>query len=63
MVHITDTRAQKWLAIDQRTLQRRCLNMTNIERSKALYSHHSCIVIRKSTKNGYPYSIASHNRC
>jgi len=26
--------------------------MTNIEGSKALYPHHSCIVIRKSTENG-----------
>jgi len=52
MVHITDTRAQKWLAIHQRTLKKRCLHMTNIARSRALYPHHSCIVIRKSTENG-----------
>jgi len=26
--------------------------MTNIGRSKAVYPHHSCIVIRKSTENG-----------
>ena len=37
----------------QRTLQKRCSHMTNTERSKALYLHHSCIVIRKSTENGY----------
>jgi len=30
--------------------------------SKALYPHHSCIVICKSTENGCPYSSASHNR-
>jgi len=41
-----------WLAMHQHTLQKRCLHMTNIERSKALYPHHSCIVIRKSTENG-----------
>jgi len=29
-----------------------CLHMTNIGRSKALYPHHSCIIIRKSTENG-----------
>jgi len=37
MVHITDaiidTRAQKWLAIQQCALQNRCLHMTNIEKS------------------------------
>jgi len=38
---------KKWLAIHQRTLQKRCLHMTNIGRSKARYPHHSCIVIRK----------------
>ena len=38
---------KKWLAIHQRTLQKRCLHITSIERSKALYPHHSCIVIRK----------------
>jgi len=37
--------------------------MTNTERSKAVYPLHSCIVIRKSTENGYPYSRALHNRC
>jgi len=52
VVHITDTRAQKWLAIHQCTLQKRCLHMTNTGRSKAVYPHHSCIVIRKSTENG-----------
>ena len=34
--------------------------MTYIYRSKILYHHHSCIVIHKSTKNGYPYSSALH---
>jgi len=54
MAHITDTRAQKVVSytIQQRTLQKRCLHMTNIERSKVLYPHHSCIVIRKSTEHG-----------
>ena len=59
----TQSQAQehkKWVAMHQRTLQKRCLHTTNIERSKALYPHHSCIVIRKSTKNGYPYSSAHH---
>ena len=40
MAHITDTRA-KWLGKHQRTLQKRCLHMTNIGRSRALYPHHS----------------------
>ena len=52
VVHITDTRAQKVIAVHQRTLQKRCLHMTNTGRSKAVYPHHSCIVIRKSTENG-----------
>ena len=52
VVHITHTRAQKWLAVHQRTLQKRCLHMTNTGRSKAVYPLHSCIVIRKSTENG-----------
>jgi len=34
------------------TLQKRCLHMTNIGRSKTRYPHHSYIVIRKSTENG-----------
>ena len=52
-------------ALHQYTLQKRCLHMTNIERSTALYPHHRCIIIRKSTENGYPYcsASASHNRC
>ena len=56
MVHITDTRAQKVVSytVHQRTLQKRCLHMTNIGRSKALYPHHSCIVIRKSTEKMRP---------
>jgi len=55
---------KKWLAIHQHALQKRCLHMTNIERSKVLYPHHSHIIIRKSTENGHPYiSSASHNRC
>ena len=41
-----------WLVIHQRTLQKRCLHMTNTGRSRAVYPHHSCIVIRKSTENG-----------
>jgi len=52
MVHITDTRAQKVVCYTHRTLQKRCLHMTNIGRGKALYPHHSCIVIHKSTENG-----------
>ena len=60
MVHITDTRSQKVVSYTSAQLQKRCLHMTNIERGKALYPHHSCIVIRKSTENGYPYSSASH---
>ena len=43
---------KKWLAIHQRTLQKRSLRMTNIGRSKALHPHYSCIVIRKSTEDG-----------
>ena len=53
---------KKWLAIHECTLQKRCLHMTNIGRSKALYPHHTCIVIRKSTENGCLYSSASLNR-
>ena len=56
VVHVTDanvdTRAQKWLAIQQCALQNQCLHMTNIKRNKILYHHHNCIVIHKSTKNG-----------
>jgi len=54
---------QKWLAIHQHALRKRCLHMTNIGRSKTLCHHHSCIVIHKNTKYGYPYSSALHNRC
>jgi len=36
--------------------------MTNIERIKAIYLHHSSIIMCKSTENGYPYSNALHNR-
>jgi len=43
---------KKWLAVHQRTLQKRCLHVTNTGRSKAVYPHHSCIIIRKSTENG-----------
>ena len=43
---------KKWLAVHQRTLQKRYLHMTNTGRSKAVYPLHSCIVIRKSTENG-----------
>jgi len=52
MVHITDTRAQKVFAIHQRTLQKQCLRMTNTGMSKAVYPHHSCNIIHKSTENG-----------
>jgi len=41
MAHIADTRSQKLVSsIHQRTLQKRCLHMTNIDWSKALYPHH-----------------------
>ena len=52
----TGTRAQKVVSytVHQRTLQKRCLHMTNIGRSKALYPHHSCIVISKSTEKMRP---------
>jgi len=36
---------KNWLTIHQHTLQKRCLHMTNIGRSKARYPHYSCIVI------------------
>jgi len=57
-VHITDTRAQKVGAIHQRTLQKRCLHMTNTGRSKAVYPHHSCIVIRNDDS-----CIVSYRHC
>jgi len=53
LMAISQTQEHKrWLALHQRTLQKRCFHMTNVERSKSLYPHHSCIVIRKSTENG-----------
>jgi len=33
-----------WIAIHQRTLQKRCVLMTNTGRSKAVYPHHGCII-------------------
>jgi len=49
---------KKLLAIHQRTLEKRCLYMTNTERSKTLYHHHNCFVLHKRTRNGYPCSSA-----
>jgi len=43
---------KRWLALHDRTLQKPCFHTTNIGRGKALYPHHSCIVIHKSTENG-----------
>jgi len=40
---------KKWLALQQRALQNRCLHMTNIERSKTLTSP-QLIIFHKSTK-------------
>ena len=42
---------KNWLAIHQRILQKRCLHMNNIARSKTRYPHHSCIVIHTQHRN------------
>jgi len=66
MVHITDTRTQIWLAIHQRTLQKQCLHMTNIGKSKAVYPHHSCMYRHLQEHRNWkwiPYSRALHNWC
>jgi len=52
MVHITDTRAQNVVSYTSAHITETVLHMTNTGRSKAVYPHHSCIVIRNSTENG-----------
>ena len=63
MVHITVTRAQKMVSCTSAHITETVLAHDHTGTSKAVYLHHSCIVICESTENGLPYSRALHNRC
>ena len=52
MVHITETRAQKVVSYPSAHITETVFAQDHTGRSKALYPHHSCIVIRKSIENG-----------
>ena len=52
MVNITVTRAQKVVSCTSAHITETVLAHDHTGRSKAVYPHHSCIVIRKSTENG-----------
>ena len=52
MVHITDTRAQKVVSYTSSHITETVFAHDQHWRSKAVYPHHNCIVIRKSTENG-----------
>jgi len=52
MVHITDTRAQKVVSYTSAHITQTVFAHNNIRRIKAVYHHHSCIVIGKITEYG-----------